>query len=62
MPPAIFADLLGKIGEAPDVLADYATLDSKRREHLSEIQRVFGFHPFTMQTYRDLSRWLSISA
>lgn len=44
------------------MLADYAIRDPTRREHLSEIQRVFGFHPFTMQTYRDLSRWLMPSA
>ncbi len=58
VPPAILAYLAEQIGEAPDVLADYATRDPTRREHLSEIQRVFQFHPFTMQTYRDLSRWL----
>ena len=58
MPPAILTYLAEQIGEAPDVLADYASRDPTRREHLSEIQRVFHFHPFTMQTYRDLSRWL----
>ena len=58
VPPAILTYLAEQIGEAPDVLVDYASRDPTRREHLSEIQRVFGFHPFTMQTYRDLSRWL----
>jgi Domain of unknown function (DUF4158) len=58
VPPAILTYLAEQIGEALDVLADYATRDPTRREHLSEIQRVFRFHPFTMQTYRDLSRWL----
>jgi TnpA family transposase len=57
-PPSVLAYLAEQIGEAPDVLADYATRDPTRREHLSEIQRAFRFHPFTMQTYRDLSRWL----
>src|SRR5260221_2866694 len=58
VPPAILNYLAEQIGEAPDVLADYATRDPTRRGHLSEIQRIFQFHPFTMQTYRDLSRWL----
>jgi len=58
VPPAIHTYLAKQIGEAPDVLADYASRDPTRREHLSEIQRVFQFHPFTMQTYRGLSRWL----
>jgi len=58
VPPAILTYLAEQIGEAPDVLTEYATRDPSRREHLSEIQRIFGFHPFTMQTYRDLSRWL----
>ena len=58
VPPAILTYLAEQIGEAPDVLADYATRDPTRREHLSDIQRVFEFHPFTMQAYRDLSRWL----
>jgi TnpA family transposase len=58
VPPAMLAYLAEQIGEAPDVLADYATRDPTRREHLSEIQRIFEFHPFTMQTYRDVSRWL----
>ena len=58
VPPAVLSYLAEQIGEAPDVLADYASRDPTRREHLSEIQRVFQFHPFTMQIYRDLSRWL----
>jgi len=58
VPPAILTYLSEQIGEAPDVLADYASRDPTRREHLSEIQRIFQFHPFTMQAYRDLSRWL----
>jgi TnpA family transposase len=56
--PAILTYLAEQIGEVPDVFADYATRDPTRREHLAEILRVFGFHPFTMQIYRDLSRWL----
>ncbi len=58
VPSAILTYLAEQIGEAPDALTEYATRDPTRREHLSEIQRVFQFHPFTMQTYRDLSRWL----
>jgi len=58
VPPAVLTYLAEQIGEAPDVLVDYASRDPTRREHLYEIQRVFQFHPFTMQTYRDLSRWL----
>ena len=58
VPSSILTYLAEQIGEAPEVFVDYAIRDPTRREHLAEIQRVFGFHSFTMQTYRDLSRWL----
>src|SRR5438128_623728 len=58
VPPAMLTYLAEQIGEAPDVLADYATRDPTRRDHLSAPQPLFQFHPFTMQAYRDLSRWL----
>jgi hypothetical protein len=56
--PAILSYLAQQIGEAPEALAEYATRDPTRREHPAQIQRTFGFRPFTQQIYRELSRWL----
>jgi TnpA family transposase len=46
VPPAVLTYLAQQIGEAPEALADYATRDPTRREHLAHIQRAFGFRPF----------------
>ncbi len=58
VPQAVLNYLAGQIGEQPDVLADYAARDTTRREHLGELQRTFGFRPFTLRVYRSLSHWL----
>jgi hypothetical protein len=36
----------------PDEWVHYATRDQTRREHLVELQNVFGFQPFTMRHYK----------
>ncbi len=51
-----FAPLLrlaaSQLKEPPDVWADYGQRAETRREHLLELQAVFGFQPFTTQHYR----------
>lgn len=37
---------------SPDVWVQYGQRENTRREHLVELQLVFGFKPFTMQDYR----------
>jgi len=50
------APLLGMVAAQlnvePSRWAEYARRDETRREHLIEIQAVFGFHPFTATHYR----------
>lgn len=58
IPPNILAYLARQIDEPPEVLAEYATRDPTRREHLGELQRRFGFRSFSLRFYRQLSHWL----
>jgi Domain of unknown function (DUF4158) len=37
---------------SPDSWAEYAQRDQTGREHLVELQALFGFRPFTMQHHR----------
>jgi len=36
----------------------YARRDETRREHLHELQTLYGYKPFTLRTYRALAAWL----
>jgi TnpA family transposase len=58
VPPAVLTYLTRQIDESPEALAEYATRDPTRREHLSELQRRFGFRSFSLRSYRQLSHWL----
>ncbi len=58
LPATIVAYIARQLDLDPAHLQAYAMRDPTRREHLSEIQRVFGFRPFTLGRYRDLARWL----
>lgn len=58
LPESIVAYIAGHLDLDPGELAAYATRDPTRREHLKDIQRDFGFRPFSMGRYRELSRWL----
>jgi TnpA family transposase len=58
LPASIVAYIAGQLDLDPAHLEAYAIRDPTRREHLAEIQRVFGFRPFSMGRYRELSRWL----
>lgn len=58
IPPNILTYLARQIDEPPEVLAEYATRDTTRREHMGELQRRFGFRSFSLRFYRQLSHWL----
>jgi hypothetical protein len=62
VPPAILAFLASQIEEPPSALQEYAARDPTRREHLGELQQVYGYRPFTRQVYRELSVWLMLIA
>ena len=51
-----FAPLLGLVARqlkvSPECWAEYGQRDQTRREHLVELQAVFGFRSFTMRHYR----------
>jgi hypothetical protein len=57
-PASIVTYIAGQLDLDPAHLQAYAIRDRTRREHLAEIQRVFGFRPFSLGRYRELSRWL----
>lgn len=40
---------------SPTLWAEYAHRDETRREHVGELQRLYGFQPFTRPLYRQLS-------
>jgi hypothetical protein len=57
--PQIVAVLAGQLGVDPAAFSDYLHgRDTTRREHLLEIQRDFGFRPFSASIYRELAGWL----
>ncbi len=59
VPEKIVRYVASQIGVDPTVVDVYARgRDTTRREHFSEIIRVFGFKPFDASGYRELSRWL----
>ena len=61
-PPAA---VLGMVAAQPQVQSalwdEYAQRDETRREHLIELQHLYGFQPFTSRKYREIaqdsSRW-----
>ena len=53
------ATLASQLGVDPAVFATYLHgRDTTRREHLLELQRDFGFRPFSATIYRELAGWL----
>ena len=47
---------------SPSAWIDYGQREKTRREHLLELQAIFGFQPFTMQHYRPSVRQLESMA
>src|SRR4051812_5530330 len=50
--------IAGQLGISPDRMAEYATRDETRREHLAELLAVFGWRTFGLQEHREVSAWL----
>ena len=42
----------------PALWEDYACRDETRREHLIELQHLYGFEPFTSRKYREIAQAL----
>src|SRR5207249_10798387 len=62
LPASIVNYIAGQLDLDPTHLEAYAIRDPTRRAHLVEIQRVFGFRPFSLGRYLDHSRWLPPTA
>jgi hypothetical protein len=59
VPVPLLAFIAAQLGCDPVVFGDYGRArDTTRREHLTEIRTVFGYHPFDRTIYRALSQWL----
>ena len=57
--PQVVATLASQLGIDPGAFAAYRQgRDTTRREHLIELQRVFGYRSFSAQLYRELAGWL----
>ena len=42
----------------PALWDEYAQKDETRREHLTELQHLYGFQPFTSEKYREVAQAL----
>ena len=62
IPEALARFLAAQLGLRPDDLADYATREETRREHLAALREVYGFKMFTGRGSRDLKAWLEDAA
>lgn len=58
IPLAITRFLAAQLGLRPDDLADYATREVTRREHLAALREIYGYKMFTGRGSRDLKVWL----
>lgn len=64
VPRNVVEFVASQIGADPNAFSGYAGgpegtgRDTTRREHPSEIVRIFGFRAFDATAYRELSRWL----
>jgi TnpA family transposase len=62
IPEAVTRFLAAQLGLRPDDLADYATREETRREHLAALREVYGYKMFTGRGSRDLKAWLEDAA
>ena len=62
IPEAVTRFLAAQLGLRPDDLADYATREETRREHLAALRELYGFKMFTGRGSRDLKVWLEGAA
>jgi TnpA family transposase len=62
IPEAVTRFLAAQLGLGPDDLADYASREETRREHLQFLREVYGYKMFTGWRARDLKTWLQSAA
>lgn len=58
VPKAVLYYIALQLEVKPKVIKAYALRDTTRREHLAEIQKLFGFSSFRISHYKQLSKWL----
>lgn len=62
IPAAVTRFLAAQLGLRPDDLADYATREETRRDHLATLRNLYGYKMFTGRGARDLKTWLESEA
>ncbi|MBD2628128.1 Tn3 family transposase [Trichormus variabilis] len=58
VPESVLSYIASQLKIDPTIITEYSQRDTTRREHLVEIQNIFGFHSFNISTYKLLSKWL----
>ncbi|AFZ56750.1 Tn3 family transposase [Anabaena cylindrica] len=58
VPESVLSYIASQLKIDPTIITEYSQRDTIRREHLVEIQNIFGFHSFNISTYKLLSKWL----
>jgi TnpA family transposase len=58
VPKTVLSYIALQLDIKPKVIKDYGLRDTTRREHLAEIQQIFGYVSFSMSHYKKLSKWL----
>ncbi|WP_197036210.1 DUF4158 domain-containing protein [Fischerella sp. PCC 9605] len=58
VPDALLSYVAGQLNLEATVFEQYAQRDTTRREHLSEIQEIYGYQTFSQAHYQDLKTWL----
>lgn len=58
VPESVLSYITSQLKIDPKVIVEYSQRDTTRREHLAEIQSIYGFCSFNISTYKQLSKWL----
>jgi Domain of unknown function (DUF4158) len=57
-PAALLGMVAAQLQVQPALWEEYARRDETRREHLIELQHLYGFEPFTSRKYREIAQAL----
>jgi hypothetical protein len=57
-PAALLGMVAAQLQVQPALWVEYAQRDETRREHLIELQHLYGFQPFTSKKYREIAQAL----
>jgi TnpA family transposase len=58
VPKGMLRHIAAQVGVEPEAFEAYAERENTRREHLAEIERLFGYQPFSEAAQRELAEWL----